>query len=404
MHSISANAFEDLSPERLRLRKSEKWAAYPPDVLPAFVAEMDFDLAPPVRDALQRAIDLGDCGYAGIAEIAPAFKGFASAYFNWKVEERHIFAVPDVMAGVTESFYVLTQPGAKIAINPPVYPPFFEAIRAAGREIAEVPLREDDERGWIFDFDALEAAFASGARAFLLCSPHNPVGRVWSADELKRIAELARAYGVAVISDEIHAPLTMPGVEYVPFLSVADGEQPCTAVTSASKAWNIAGLKCALAVTGSERVREALRERVRANPTEIRDRIGHLGAISNVAAFRDGGEWLNALRSQLDRNRHLLKSLLQEHVPGARYRLPEASYLAWVDCTELGLGPNPAAEILERGRVALEAGYKFGRQGERYVRINMGTSSAILTEIVTRMAAALSPGHGRKERTYHGRE
>jgi cystathionine beta-lyase len=383
--------FEDLSIERLRLRKSEKWSTYPADVLPAFVAEMDFDLAAPVRDVLQRAIDLGDCGYAGIDELLPTFVHFAAERFAWNVDEKRVFAVPDVMAGVTVSLRVLTQPGAQVVINPPVYPPFFEAIVAAGREIVEAPLHEDDERGWVLDFEALERAFKNGAAAFLLCSPHNPLGRVWNAEELDRVATLAREHNVAVISDEVHAPLTMPDRGFVPFLRVVRDDQACTAITSASKAWNIAGLKCAILVAGSEQVRSSMRDLVRANRTEIRDRIGHLGIIGNVAAFREGGEWLDELRAHLDRNRHLLSTLLSEQIPAARYRLPEASYLAWVDCARLGFGDDPAVRFLERGRVALEHGHKFGSPGVGFVRINMGTSSAILREIVNRMAAALAP-------------
>ncbi len=381
--------FDEISLDRLRHRTSEKWSTYPPDVLPAFVAEMDFELAPPVADALHRAVDLGDCGYASIAELCPAFAHFAAQRFNWSVDPRSIFAVPDIMAGVTESLRALTEADSGVVINPPVYPPFFEVIRAAERQVVEVPTTCTDENRWTIDFEALERAFAAGAQAYLLCSPHNPVGRVWSADELTRIASLADRYNVLVISDEVHAPLTMPSIEYVPYLRITGGNRRAVALTSASKAWNIAGLKCALIVTGSEDVRTAVRARLKANPTETRWRVGHLGSLANCAAFRNGGTWLDELRAYLDRNRRHLSNLLQQHIPKARYIEPEASYLAWVDCSELSLGPDPAAHFLSRGRVALEAGYKFGKEGEQYVRVNMGTSRAMLTEIVNRMAAAL---------------
>jgi cystathionine beta-lyase len=182
----------------------------------------------------------------------------------------------------------------------------------------------------------------------------------------------------------------MPGVEYLPFLRFVRGWQPSTAITSASKAWNIAGLKCALLVAGSNDVRKALHERVRSAITEIRDRIGHLGAIGNVAAFRHGGPWLDAALAHLDGNRRLFAALIEAQIPQIRYRMPEASYLAWLDCTDLGLGPDPAEHFLTHGRVALEPGHKFGKPGENYVRVNMGTSSNILREIVDRMAAALN--------------
>ncbi len=383
-------AFDNVDLARLRRRRSEKWSSYPADVLPAFVAEMDFDLAPPVKLALQDAIDLGDCGYAGgFAELANAFAHFASHRFNWTVEENRILTVPDVMAGVTESLSVLTQPGAGVVINPPVYPPFFEAIRNAGRTVVEVPLQGDPQSGWLFDFESIERAFAAGAQAFLLCNPHNPLGRVWTEEELRRIATLAQAYKVAVISDEVHAPLTMPGIDYVPFQRVASEDQKCTSIASASKAWNVAGLKCAIIVAVNDEVRHNLRQYAREHRTEIRDRVGLLGIIANIAAFREGGAWLDALRAYLDGNRQHLAQLLQEHIPATRYRPPDASYLAWVDCSELVLDTSAAQYFLTHGRVALQSGTPFGKPGEHYVRINMGTSRAILEEIVHRMAAAL---------------
>lgn len=387
--SVEIASFDDVSLERLRQRKSEKWSTYPADVLPAFVAEMDFALAPPVQEVLHRAIELGDCGYASIDELGATFGRFMCERFNWRVEPRSTFAVPDVMAGVTESLRALTDADSGVVINPPVYPPFFEVIRAAGRRLVEVPLICAPGGRWNIDFDALERAFAAGAQAYLLCSPHNPVGRVWCADELVRISTLANAYGVAVISDEVHAPLTMPGVEYVPFLRIAGEHGRCVALASASKAWNIAGLKCALIVTGADDVRTVVRTRLKNNPTETRWRVGHLGSLGNVAAFRDGVAWLDELRAYLDGNRRLLRELLQQHIPQVRYIEPQASYLAWIDCSALSLGRDPAALFLSRGRVALESGYKFGKQGEQYVRVNMGTSRAILTEIVSRMASAL---------------
>ena len=391
MKTVTEDLFENLSLDRLRMRKSEKWAAFPPDVLPAFVAEMDFDLAQPVRDALIRAIELGDCGYAGIRDLTAAFAVFARKRFDWAIDERRIVIVPDVMAGVTESIGILTRPGSGVVINTPVYPPFFDAVRSAQRDLVEVPLLEDRERGWLFDFDGLERAFAAGARALLLCSPHNPLGRVWTADELQRISQIARAYSAAVISDEVHAPLAMPGVDFRPFLPIAGNELSCTAISSASKAWNIAGLKCALLVSGTESAAKTLRERARMHPTEFRDRVGHLGAIGSISAFRGGGAWLDALRAHLDRNARLMGELLREKIPRARYTKPDASYLAWVDCAQLHLGEDPRAVFLTRGKVALEAGYKFGKQGAQFVRVNMGTSTGILREIVDRMASALGP-------------
>jgi cysteine-S-conjugate beta-lyase len=387
---MNNSPFDDLSLDRLRQRTSEKWSLYPPDVLPAFVAETDFDTAQSVRNALATAIDSGDLGYAHPAGLGAAFADFAKSRFGWPIEARRVFVVPDVMSGVIESLNALSPRGSAVVISPPVYPPFFGTLRNVDRPIVEVPLRRDSESGrWELDFSGLEKAFAAGAGAYLMCSPHNPVGRVWSESELRKIAELAERYGVVVVADEIHAPLTLPGAAFSPYLAVGGPKQMAVSVTSASKAWNIAGLKCAVVVAGSEAVEESLRGHFATLETEIRDRIGQLGVVGTLAAYRDRTDWLDGLITHLDSNRKLLKMLLDERIPDARYSPPEATYLGWIDCSSLGIGNDPAAHFLERGRVALARGLDFGEQGSSYVRLNFGTSSAILTEIVERMARSL---------------
>jgi len=349
---------------------------------------MDFDLASPIRDAIDEAVARGDVGYAHSAEVPAAFAHFARDRFAWDVDEADVFAVPDVMAGVAEALHLLTPPGARVVINPPVYPPFYDVIPHEGRTIAAAPLAQDESGRWSLDFDALERAFASGARAYLLCSPHNPVGRVWTHAELRDVLVMCERYGVALISDESHAPLTMPGVAFTPGPSLS-GELPCVALWSASKAFNIAGLKCAVIGATPGNSRDQLRTRLKSRPDEIESRIGHLGVIATIAAFRHGASWLDSLRDYLDGNRRLLGDLLHERIPHVRYVMPEATYLAWLDCTRLAIDGDPAQRLLERGRVALEPGRKFGMLADRFVRLNMGTSRAILDEIVARMATAL---------------
>ena len=385
---MTNSQFDAISLERLYQRRSEKWATYPADVLPAFVAEMDFDLAAPIREAIDETVALGDVGYAHSARVPAAFAHFARDRFGWDVDETDLFAVPDVMAGVAEALHLLTPPGARVVINPPVYPPFYDVIPHEGRTIAAAPLAQDESGRWSLDFDALERAFASGARAYLLCSPHNPVGRVWTQAELRDVIALCERYGVALVSDESHAPLTMPGATFTPAPSMS-GELPCIALWSASKAFNIAGLKCAVIGAAPGHIRDKLRARLKSRPDEIESRIGHLGVIATIAAFRHGGPWLDSLRDYLDGNRRLLGELLREHLPHVRYVEPEATYLAWLDCTRLAIDGDPSQRFLERGRVALEPGRKFGPFADRFVRLNMGTSRAILDEIVTRMATAL---------------
>src|SRR5579862_2369214 len=382
------HGFEDLDLERLRRRRSQKWRAFPPDVLPAFVAEMDYDLADPVKAALRSAIDLDDCGYANAACVGESFARFAAARHGWMVDPAMVHLIPDVMAGVDLILALATEPGDGIVINTPVYPPFFEHISGARRRVVEVPLARRDGR-WDLDFDALEAAFAAGARAYLLCNPHNPSGRVFSAADLHRIASLADRYGVIVLADEIHASLTLPGVRHTPYVA-AGGPAAEHGVTlaSASKAFNVAGLKGAVAVAGSAAM-QALLDRL---PSASRYGAGLFGVLASLAAWDAGDEWLDALIAQLDHARAEFGALLAQRLPGAGYQPPEASYLAWVDVSGLDLGPDPARVFLDRGRVALGDGLNFGTPGAGHVRVTIGTSSALLASIVDRMAAAVDAG------------
>lgn len=379
--------FDAVSLRELRERKSEKWNTYPKDVLPAFVAEMDFKLAEPIRRALHAAVDRSDCGYASPRDLPRAFAGFAADRLRWTVDEQNVLTVPDVMAGVAQGIRFLTKPGAGVVVNPPVYPPYFEVIPYAGRAIVEVPLLHGEDGRYSLDFDALERAFAAGAQAYLLCSPHNPVGRVWTASELQQIAALAKRYNVAIISDEIFAPLVMPDREFTALFSTAPDLARSCALTSASKAWNIAGLKCAVLIPSSD-VAAEMSAYLKDLPTEIESRIGHLGVIASIAAFAECRPWLDELVAYLDGNRKLFGELLRQHLPSVRYTPPDATYLAWVDCSNLGLD-NPAKECLRRGKVALERGPRFGTGGNSFVRVNMGTSSAVLREIVQRMGDAI---------------
>jgi cystathionine beta-lyase len=378
------NGFEDLDLDRLRRRRSEKWRLYPPDVLPAFIAEMDYDLAEPVLAALHQAIDLSDCGYAALDGIGATFAEFAASRHGWAVDPGLVHLVPDVMAGVDALLNLATEPGDGVVINTPVYPPFFKHIGFARRRVVEVPLVQLNGR-WELDFAGLEAAFAAGARGYLLCNPHNPTGRVFSPEDLGRIAALAERYGVLVMADEIHASLTLPGARHTPFVSLggAAAEHGVT-LASASKAFNVAGLKGAVAVAGSATM-DRLLGRL---PESCHYGAGLFGVLASLAAWSSGADWLDALLGQLDHARAEFGRLLGERLPGARYVPPEASYLAWVDCATLDLGPEPAAVFLDRGRVALGRGLDFGAPGDGFVRVTIGTSSALLSAIVDRMAAA----------------
>jgi cysteine-S-conjugate beta-lyase len=372
--------------DALRQRKSAKWRTYPPDVLPAFVAELDFDLAAPVVEAANAALAIGDCGYGHAGELGEVFAAFAAQRLRWSPDPSRVFAIPDVMTGIAEVIQALTPPRCGIVINPPVYPPFFYRLRLSGRRVVEAPLRRDAEGRYDLDPEAIDRALAGdGVGAYLLCSPHNPTGRVWSREQLATVGDICQRRGVVLLVDEIHAPLVLAGAHHVPFGSL-DHAMVRRSITfcSASKAWNIPGLKCAVAVAGSAEYAALLAERWEALLP------GHVGVVASVAAFAGALPWLDALLGQLDHNRALLAGLLAAHLPGVRYAPPEASILAWLDCRKLGLGDDPAAAFLQRGLVALSPGPDFGTQGTGFARLNIGTSPDLITEAVRRMAAAVS--------------
>jgi cystathionine beta-lyase len=375
--------FDSISESSLRRRRSAKWALYPDDVLPAWVAEMDYPLAEPVRRALHAAIDDDDCGYADPAGLGEAFAPWAKATWGWDVAKEDVHVVCDVVTGIAEILRVATAPGDRVVIEPPVYPPFAATIRQLGRVVSEAPLVRS-ESGYAPDLDAIERAYAAGARAHLLCSPQNPTGTVYAERALARIAELADRHGVLVLADEIHAPLTLPGATHRPFSSVsAAAARRSIVLTSASKAWNLAGLKAAVMIASSDEARAILARL----PVETPYHAGHLGVLGARAAFREGGEWLASAVSVIDRNRALLGELLHEHLPAVRWVPPQAGYLAWLDCSALGLGANPGAAFLARGRVALAQGPTFGREGSGFARLNIATTRALLEEAVRRMAS-----------------
>lgn len=371
--------------EVLRSRRSAKWRSFPPDVLPLPVAEMDFALAPAVQEALRAAVERSDTGYAwSVPDLGEALSGFAARRWSWELDPAAVSPMPDVGVGVVELLRALTRPGERVVISPPVYPPFFSWVPEAGRELVEAPLRHGPD-GWRLDLEALETAFAAGAAVYVLCNPHNPVGRVHEPDELRALVELATRHGVTVVSDEIHAPLVLPGATFTPLLTLPGAAEVAVAVLSASKGWNLAGLKCAAVVTASDRMATA----VAAIPPDYRWRVGHFGVLASVAALTDGEAWLDRLLVSLDRRRAQLAALLAERLPQVAWQPPEATYLAWLDCSALGDGDAPQQQFLTKGLVGLEPGLRFGREGSGHVRLNFATSVEILDEAVARMAGAL---------------
>ncbi len=384
-HSVSAPNLAELQTHR-----SEKWRGFPADVLPLPVAEMDFPVAQPIRDLLAEMVAKSDLGYLGaIPELGQGFAHFAEMRWNWEVDPLQVRAATDVGVAVVEILRVFTQPGDSILLSSPVYHNFYNWINETKLNLVDVPFeRTGDESNnpWEINWGGIEKAYASGLKVHILCSPHNPLGRIYSKEELLRLVALAKRYEVLIISDEIHAPLTYKDKSFTPMLSLGkEAEEVSITVTAASKGWNIAGLKCAIIVTQNE----ALKSKLDSMPIAVHYRASLLGGFATAIAFAEGGVWLDSVIENLDHNRRMIKELLSSQLPSVRYHLPDNSYLAWLDLEALNLGEDPSITLLEKGRVAFNAGHTYGKQCSQYVRLNFATSPTIVTEAIHRIARAI---------------
>ena len=359
-----------------RRRTSIKWQHHGADVLPLWVAEMDVLPAEPVAEEIRRVIADGDLGYPVADDYLEAI---ARWYSSWSVEAdpARMALVTDTMSGVKGALLAVTEPGDPVHVPVPVYPPFHSVVSVTDRREVPVPLTGEGR----LDVPALEASFADspGRGALLLSNPHNPTGSVPTVEELTRLARAAERHGVTIISDEVHAPLVLPGAQFTSVLRIPEASSALS-VISPAKGWNLAGLKAA-AVVGGPSAGAAIR-RV---PADLAYTASHVAVRAHVAAIDHGRPWLARLLSDLDANRALLADLLSAHLPGVGWLPGEATYLAWLDWRGLGLGIDPAATLLDRGRVALSAGLPFGG-GAGYARLNFAASPEVLTEAVTRMA------------------
>lgn len=383
----------------LRRRRSVKWTEFPPDVLPMRIAEMDTPLAEPIAAALLRAVSDGDTGYASPGRLPDLFTAFAARRYGWHPDPSAMRLVPDVMSGIVEVLRLVTEPGDTVVVNTPGYPPYFSQLARIGLRLTTTALIPGPE-GYRLDLNRLERAFAAGAKAFLLCNPHNPTGTVFTQDELSAVADLAERHGVRVVVDEILAPLVHAPRRHIPFLSL---DRPAAArsvcLGSASKAWNLAGLKAALAVPGAD-----ARATVAELDGELGEGAGLFGVLAAEAAFADGEPWLDDLLRALDGNRLLLADELRRRLPDVGYRPPDAGFTAWLDFRALGLPEDPAERFLRRGRVGVSSGLRFSPQrqpgasgepgapgsGAGFVRLNFATRPDLVAEAVRRIAAAVS--------------
>ncbi len=379
-------AIDALEPEVLAQRPSEKWNTFDADILPAWVAEMDFPLCEPVRRVLERAIELEDLGYPlnpNATGVREAFASRMADRFGWHVDFERVEVMADVMQGLFIGLDCLSEPGSEVVAQTPVYPPFLKAVRESGRLLVENHLVRRGAR-WEIDWDDLERALVGGARTLLLCHPQNPTGRVFDRGELEHMAELVLRHDVVVLADEIHADLVFDGRRHVPFASLApEVEARTVTFNSASKSFNTPGLRCAVAHFGSPGLQKRFLGHV---PRRVRGGLGMLGLEATVAAWRDGDAWLDVIVDVLDENRRYLDGLLRKRFPELDPSVPEGTYLTWVDFAPLGLDGSPAARFREQGRVALTDGRSFGTGYRDFARINFATSKSILDEVVERMA------------------
>lgn len=369
-----------LGEDQLRTRKSLKWRTYPADVLPMWVAEMDVELQPPVKAALLDAIERSDTGYPHGRGYASAFAAMAAARWDLDLDEaRQIRQAGDVMNGILAVLTVTTNPGDTVIINTPVYPPFRQVTLGYGRTLIEVPMGADGR----LDLPAVLAAIQTRPAAYLLCSPHNPHGTVHTTAELTAITSACAEYGVQLVVDEIHACVVDPDVAFRSVLGLPGGERAIV-VTSAGKAWNLAAFKAGLIIGGT-----AAGAALDAVPPIALSSMGHMGAIAHTAAMTHSQEWIDQLCAELVTNKAVLAEELATQLPQVSYRPGEGTYLAWVDCTALGL-ESPVTTFRTQGKVAFSPGEMFAADHHQWVRINLATSPDLIREGVRRMASALA--------------
>jgi cystathionine beta-lyase len=382
---MSASLVEIPSLETLRRHRGRKWSTHRSDVLPAWIADMDMLPAPSIRSALRMAVEEGDLGYgptAGRSGIGEGFAAWALHRWHWRLEAAAIMVMPDVVSGLANCIEALSCPGDGVLVQTPIYPPILSCIANSGRRVVACA-----SVGESIDFTALEAAIRQHRpRMFILCNPHNPTGRCFTRTELATLAALAADYDLVVVSDEVHADLVHPGHQHIPFAtSSAQAASRTVTLNSASKAFNVAGLRCAVCVAQSA----GLRRRLSSLPAQRWTAFSTLGVRAALAAWTEAGEaWLTACVEHLTRMRDHLAQRLAEELPAMRCVPPQASYLAWLDCRELRLGGAPAEFFLERARVALSPGSEFGEPGHGFVRLNFATSQDILDRILDRMIKA----------------
>ena len=384
---MTISGIDDLNTGRLLNRQGEKWSHYDDGVIPAWVADMDFELAAPIREAIIERVNRFDCGYP----VAPQNTGLPEIFvervakkFDWHIGAEQVDLFNDVVQGIYFGLLAFSEPGDGVLIQTPIYPPFLSSVVDTKRRVITSPLVQGSEH-YEIDLAALEASIDDTTQVLMFCNPHNPTGRCFSRDELNILAELVLKHDLYVISDEIHANLVLDDVPHIPFASLG-GEIAERTVTlmSASKAFNMAGICMAFAVYGSPRVAQMFAK----VPRHLRGGLSALSVAGVGAAFTQAEGWLEAVVARLRSNRNLL----HQHSlswPQINYLPTQATYLAWLDCRQLPIKTTAYRFFLEKAKVALSDGARFGQPGEGFARLNFATSEGILREILGRMDQAI---------------
>jgi cysteine-S-conjugate beta-lyase len=382
-----ATGATDFDIATLRARRTNKWHKFPDDVLPAWVADMDFGVAPSITAALTRLTQNQEYGYAAREGVlAAAFARRMERRFGWRVDPADAVAIGDLVQASFSSVMAFSEPGDAVVLQLPSYPPFMSAIKDTGRRLLANPMR-DNGTHWVLDFPGFDAAPDPRARILIFCHPQNPTGRAYSRAELEDVAAFAIRHDLVVVSDEIHADIVYPGNTHIPLASLHSEIAARTiTITSATKSFNIPALRCAVMHFGAPELWEQFFARI---PARLLGSPGVTGVDATVAAWDDGQPWLDEIMAQLRANRDWLAQTIGADLPGVTMRVPEATYLAWLDCSALDL-PCPAGQFfLDRARVGLNAGETFGPQYSGFARLNFATPAPVLRQIVNRMAEAL---------------
>jgi cysteine-S-conjugate beta-lyase len=358
-------------------RQGDKWARDAPERIPLWVADMDFPIAPPIRRALEEVIAQSDLGYPQPSleeRLIGAFARWSKSRYGLEVDPELTVVATDVIQALFFAIVTMSEPGDGILVLTPAYPPYFAALAEAGRRMVAHDLTLVDG---VYGFDADELrnlVRAERPRLFLLCNPHNPTGRVFSRSELTELAAIAEEFDLVILSDEVHADLVYPGAAHLAIATLGpEVARRAITLNSASKTFNLAGLRCAVAACGSPQ----FAERITSIPRRQRGSVNNLGMLAAITGWEEGGAWLEAVLSYLEQNRARVLETLA-YVPGATCAPPQATYLAWLDLRETGLGDDPAAAIAERAGVTLLPGPHFGEAGRGYARLNFATTAEVL--------------------------